>query len=320
MSPEGSRTFEAEWPGLATKLESFLARKGIPPDQREDLVQETGARLVGMWNSVDRNRPTWALTLTIALNIIRDRYRRGESREIASEVPDQPALYDLEQAGLARIELGRVKSALASLTAAQRGALMAELGHREGIHRPDTSADKMLRSRARSRLNAIVGRASAALTWPLRRAGEFVQAVAGSGEAGLQGLGCAACALLALGTMVAPHGASIASASTGRHSELFVPSYGTHQIDTLLEPRGAASRALAPGTVRDEARARRSHVRTSSTGAPTSSGTEPGVVPDPQPLPDTPPPPDMGRGAPKPPHLPLIEQVKKTLGGKLPRL
>jgi len=144
MSPEGSRRFEKEWPALASRLDGFLARKGIRPDQREDLVQETGARLVGMWHSVDRNRPTWALTLTIALNILRDRYRRGEP-EIASEIPEIAAHYDVESAGIARIELGRVKAALASLTAPQRAAVLAEIGYRDGMHRPDSSADKMMR-------------------------------------------------------------------------------------------------------------------------------------------------------------------------------
>ncbi|MEA2447566.1 MAG: hypothetical protein QOK47_1203 [Actinomycetota bacterium] len=317
MSPEGTRTFEIEWPGLATRLESFLARKGVPADQREDLVQETGTRLVGMWNSVDRSRPTWALTLTIALNIIRDRYRRGESREIASEVPDLPAHYDLEQAGLARIELGRVKRALASLTDAQRGALMAELGYRDGFHRPDSSADKMLRSRARRRLTTIVGRASAGFAFQLRRAGEFVHAMVGAGDSGLQGLGCAACALLALGAFVSPHGIFNPTVPTHSRSEL-APFVSVHLGDhTPLALRGAASRVHAPASRPTGAVAtRRSQAhasRAASTQAAPQSGAS-GPVPGAQPLPDPPqPPPDLGRGSPKPPHHPLMDRVQALL-------
>ncbi|HYI44704.1 MAG TPA: hypothetical protein VE174_04490 [Actinomycetota bacterium] len=313
MSPEGSRTFEKEWPALAGRLNGFLARKGISPDQREDLVQETGARLVGMWQSVDRNRPTWALTLTIALNILRDRYRRGEP-EIATEIPDIAAHYDVEQAGLARVELGRVKKALSSLTGPQRAALLAELGYREGMHRPDSSADKMMRSRARRRLNLIVGRASAGLALQFRRAGELFQALVGSGGSGLQAVGCAACAFLAFGA-AAPHGTFDPAVPSQSRSDLapFVHDLADNQASHALG--GVASRALAPeGTLRNGARARRSLSGT-QTAAPKqqSAPKQTGTSPVPAPLPDPPqPPPNLGRGAPKVRH-PLIDRVQAVL-------
>ena len=315
MSPEGSRTFEKEWPALAGRLNGFLARKGISSDQREDLVQETGARLVGMWQSVDRNRPTWALTLTIALNILRDRYRRGEP-EIAAEIPDIAAHYDVEQAGLARVELGRVKKALSSLTAPQQAALLAELGYREGMHRPDSSADKMMRSRARRRLNLIVGRASAGLALQFRRAGELFQALVGSGSSGLQAAGCAACALLAFGA-AAPNGAfepAVPSQSRSDHLAPFVYELADNQASHAL--RGVASRALAPeSTLRNGARARRP-LSGAQAAAPKQQPAQEstGHSPVDTPLPDPPqPPPNLGRGAPKPPRHPLIDRVQAVL-------
>lgn len=77
MSPDKKRDFESEWALLATRLKSFLSRKNVPAGKHDDLIQETALRLYKIWDTVDRARPAWALTVTIALNLLRDEYRRA---------------------------------------------------------------------------------------------------------------------------------------------------------------------------------------------------------------------------------------------------
>src|SRR5688500_5297725 len=120
MSPEEKHEFEAVWPELASRLHAFLARKRVPLDQREDLVQEAGARLVGIWDTVERGRPTWPLAMTVALNLVRDRARRASGHEVVAEFPDIAQPYDLEAAGIARMELEEVRTAMTQLSARQR--------------------------------------------------------------------------------------------------------------------------------------------------------------------------------------------------------
>jgi hypothetical protein len=214
-----------------------------------------------------------------------------------------------------------VKKALSSLTRPQQAALLAELGYREGMHRPDSSADKMMRSRARRRLNLIVGRASAGLALQFRRAGELFQALVGSGGSGLQAVGCAACAFLAFGA-AAPHGTFEAVTQSESRSGLapYVHTLSDNQASHAL--RAVASRALAPeATLRDGARARRSLSSSTRPAAPKKqSAPKPtGTSPVPAPLPDPPqPPPNLGRGAPKPPRHPLIDRVQATLDDLTP--
>ena len=79
---------------------------------------------------------------------------QGRSDEQAHRIVQDAK--DLEAAGIARIELGRVRSALPQLSQRQREVLLAEIGRET----PAMQADKMTRSRARRKLNYLVGRAS----------------------------------------------------------------------------------------------------------------------------------------------------------------
>ena len=164
MTSAGSsdrHTFEQQWPDLARRLDTMLAGKRVPAHKRDDIVQETGLRLFRMWDQVDPERPLWALVVTIALNLLRDEARKRPEREVLGLVPDRAADQDVERAGLARLEWRRVQRAMTQLSPAHRSILMAELGDEEAVSSRGPNATKMLRMRARRRLNALLDVASA---------------------------------------------------------------------------------------------------------------------------------------------------------------
>lgn len=164
MAAGCSRSFEQEWPDLARKLQSLLSSKRVPASKREDIVQETGLRLFRMWDDVDPERPVWALTVTIALNLVRDDARRRSTSEVLGAIPDIPSSYDVERSGIARLELARVERALSQMTPAHRSVLLAELGDEVSLGR-GANAVKMLRMRARRRLTSLLDSASASLVF-----------------------------------------------------------------------------------------------------------------------------------------------------------
>ena len=160
-SDMGSHDFEQQWPDLARRLDAMLAGKRVPAHKRDDIVQETGLRLFRMWDQVDPDRPLWALVVTIALNLLRDEARKRPEREVLGLVPDRAADQDVERAGLARLEWRRVQSAMSQLSPDHRSILMAELGDEYATSSRGPNATKMLRMRARRRLNALLDVASA---------------------------------------------------------------------------------------------------------------------------------------------------------------
>ncbi|MDP9068023.1 MAG: sigma-70 family RNA polymerase sigma factor [Actinomycetota bacterium] len=159
MTADQQRQFENQWPGLAARLNHLLRRKRLSPWLIEDIVQETGLRLIRMWKDIDQARPLWPLTATIALNLLRDEMRKGSSSELAAIVPDAPSREDVEQRGLARLELRAIGGALARMTTAQRQVILDEVTTRpSGI--PDATATRMLRMRARQRLHDLMDQVS----------------------------------------------------------------------------------------------------------------------------------------------------------------
>ncbi len=117
MSPEPSRAFEAEWSVLSQRLRLLLVRKRVQPSFHDDLIQETAVRLLSMWETVDRRRPLWPLTVTIALNLLRDRWRRrvlphADIDGIPHLASSQPGP---EQLVLADLDRAVIRAALASL-------------------------------------------------------------------------------------------------------------------------------------------------------------------------------------------------------------
>src|SRR5918992_3227117 len=125
MTPTMRREFEAQWPMLATRIQRLLARKGVPSEKRDDLLQETALRLIGMWHKVDPQRIE-ALATTIVLNLMRDELRKKKSSDVVAQLPEVPEPCDVEAAGIARVELERVRVAMASLSPSHRSALLRE--------------------------------------------------------------------------------------------------------------------------------------------------------------------------------------------------
>ena len=199
MTPTMRREFEAQWPALATRVERLLARKGVPSEKRDDLLQETALRLIGMWHKVDPHRIE-ALATTIALNLLRDELRRKRSSEIVAQIPELPEPCDVEAAGMARVELARVRTALASLSPRHRSVLLREVGD-AGASGLSQDAEKMMRMRARKKLQAALQKVSGILIFRLRRFADAVNGVFfGGRDALLQGLSCVGC--VAIGLMV----------------------------------------------------------------------------------------------------------------------
>lgn len=184
-------SFDREWPRLARRLERVLARRGVERTLREDVVQETGARVYSAWTTLDHGRPLLPWATTVALNLVRDHIRRDRFVVPVAEWPTRPSSADTEVAGLARVELQEVVTAFRSLRPAQRRAIMSGV---EGADeaRVAPPAVKMARMRARRALAAAVGRtrvstgvALAARRW--RTWVDWMSRRAGSGEAQLLG-------------------------------------------------------------------------------------------------------------------------------------
>ncbi|MGH2755586.1 MAG: hypothetical protein ACRDLB_14305 [Actinomycetota bacterium] len=71
------------------------------------------------------------------------------------DVPDTPSEHDVEELGLARIELHRARRLLDRLSPSHRSVLLAEVGA-EKLEERNSAAIKMVRMRARKRLTALM--------------------------------------------------------------------------------------------------------------------------------------------------------------------
>lgn len=315
MSPEKKRDFESEWPYLARRLRSFLTRKRVPAAQHDDLIQETALRLYKMWDSVDRSRPAWALTVTIVLNLLRDEYRRTPHSDIVSELPDMAHSYDVERAGIARVELGRVRAALAELSPAHRLVLLAEVGQGDGAIAD--AGDKMRRMRARRKLTEILERVSAIFVLTAKRVGDTFHAIVGLREGLFAGVSCALCTVLGLGVVVSvPVTAQRAQASTLEESASGETAAITARSILSAARRSTAavgSTDLPPAFATVRARSSRAAVTKAQTEPadgsplpeiPLPTGDQPPTVP----LPGREPSGDNPVPVPAPPPLPLPTQ------------
>lgn len=210
MTPERRRDFEHQWPDIQSGLKGLLARKKVPFTEHDDLIQETALRLYGMWGRVDPGRSPWPLAVTIALNLVRDGARRRPIREVAAaDVPDVPDAHEVERAGLARVELGRVRDALHELSPAYRSALLVEVGDAAACAGAGAASQKMTRVRARRKLAQLVEKVSALLPVRLFRfsrwqwSNEAGQWVIGAREGVLASIPCIACLAVGVTTVVA---------------------------------------------------------------------------------------------------------------------
>lgn len=151
--------FEESWPELARSLHGVLLRRGVSSWLADDIVQETGMRLLKHWGGIDLDRSIWGLTLTVAQNVLRDEIRCQARRPTQELDIDIPAPRNLEEEVIARVELERVRQGLDQLTDSQRTVLLAEVGGPED-QTSSPAAVKMMRMRARRRLRTVLERAS----------------------------------------------------------------------------------------------------------------------------------------------------------------
>jgi DNA-directed RNA polymerase specialized sigma24 family protein len=317
MSPELQASFVAQWPDLSRRLNALFARKNVRQPTRDDLVQETALRLLRIWDSVDQSRSPWPLTATIGLNLLRDRAKALATTEVLADLPDSPAMMDVEDAGIARIELERVRKAMAELTHAQRTILLDEVGEASAM--PGTAAaQKMLRMRARRKLRAILEHVSGIAVLRHSRLSEWAGTMFASRDAiANSAAACMACALI--GTAVIAVNAPITAEAQPTKSTRIAGGVvgGTNSIDHGLVKILKSGRAERDGELvfadSNKNRARRSE-KTSRlrAGDPTGSNglplpSNPGDAPVPMPPTPTVPvgdPPSAGDGN-QPLPLPL---------------
>jgi len=268
----------------------MLARKKMPLAKREDVVQETGLRLLGMWDKVDSSKPPWGLVVTIALNFLRDEARRHPEREILGAVPDLPESYDVERAGLARLELRRVRAAMTKMSAAQRSVLLSELGIEAHAARRGADATKMLRLRARRKLHSLLDTASASgalMALRFRRLfGDMVPWARGVSAAANDGVAPVAASLIAFGliafpTTSNPFGIGSASAPHAKHS---IQNERASGVDSITSTTAASATdaellaRIAERRLKNSTSARGSH-RKARHGGQTYGGTAPRSTP-----------------------------------------
>ena len=184
------RVFDDEWTELAPRLSMVLAGKGVHPQDRDDLLQETALRLYRVWETLAPDQPVWPFAVTIALNLWRDQVRASVVRQrdvlsanLGDGVGELAASYDVERTVLARHELAQVGAVMRSLEPEQR-RLLLENDEVSAVVSPLRPAERMARMRARRELARVVGRASAAIglfLWrrPLRSSACATAACAG---------------------------------------------------------------------------------------------------------------------------------------------
>ncbi len=288
MTSDQQRHFEQQWPGLALRLSHLLARKRVSPWLIEDIVQETGLRLIRMWDDIDQARPLWPLTATIALNLLRDDIRKGSSSELAGVLPEAPSRENVEERGLARLHLRAVGGALAQLPATQRQIILDEVATRpSGV--ADASATRMLRMRARQRLQRLVDQVSVLgvtvalqLRRLVREAELFIGRILPSHAEGASAVAIGLLAAVSIGIVVAPQAPSEAAEPPPRTSAAPATSSRVFDVDAaskagLMRHRRDAAPVLSRAQLGAPAeRRRRAGGRGDST---TGSGTVlPGTV------------------------------------------
>jgi RNA polymerase sigma factor (sigma-70 family) len=166
------------WRAIAPGLARYLRRRGVVPDDVEDVVQETALRLFVVWPRIDSEASVEPLARTIALNVWRDHLRTRAARDVrVADVPDMPdAAACVERTVLARVELARVVAVVRLLPREDRAALAVGTARALGVscERPATAADRMrlMRCRRALRSPAEAGAAAAQLQPPAGVPGE----------------------------------------------------------------------------------------------------------------------------------------------------
>lgn len=178
--------FDAVWTEMRDRLARVLAARGVPAQDRDDLLQETALRLYRVWGTLDPAQPVWPYAVTIALNLWRDSLRSAAThvREVSPAIGyDNPDDLDVERTVIARQELATVGAALRALAPEQR-RLVLETEELTSVVRPLRAAERMSRMRVRRELARVVGRASAVAALIFLRRQHRAQAMAAAAFTG----------------------------------------------------------------------------------------------------------------------------------------
>jgi len=248
MSPDAERKFESQWPVLERRARAFLIRKKVPRCDQEDLLQEAAVRLLRMWNSIDHTRPLWPLTSTILLNLLRDRSRCAPRDDVVALLPELEAPHDVERAGMARLELDRVRRAMGQLSTSHRTILMQELQWTDGA--TGSPAEKMLRMRARRKLRSILEKVSGLVVLRSRRLLELGERVFFLRDGAATTASCVICMVLGFGGVVAAP-----SQLLGEASARPAPSFSGYSAEALSVELTSGNDGVQPGSLLDEAAA-----------------------------------------------------------------
>ena len=230
-------SFDDAWPALSERLRRSLTARGVPAQDRDDVVQETALRVYRSWTGLDPNRPVWPFVITVGVNYWRDILRERNGR-IAQVHPtdhiEVTADLDVERDVLARQELAKTVVAIGQLAPEQRKLLLASEEFADTV-RPLRPAERVARMRVRRQLARTVGRASAAfaLIW-LRRPGRTSGAVATAYA------GAIAAAMLTSPAMVAT------PAITALPSPHIVTHHVSHDAPTAHAARSGVRHAAKP--------------------------------------------------------------------------
>jgi RNA polymerase sigma factor (sigma-70 family) len=266
--------FDATWSEMRDRLARVLAARGVPAQDRDDLLQETALRLYRVWDSLDPEQPVWPYAVTIALNLWRDSLRSAAChvREVSPlAAVDNPADLDVERTVIARQELATVGAALRALAPEQR-RLVLETEEITSVVRPLRAAERMSRMRVRRELARVVGRASAiaALVW-LRRPhrAQAMAAAAFTGALAVTVFSGSPAVSVTTATPLAP--AVVAPAAASVRPMAHVVSTGAAARPTRLAVHRLAAKAHAAAPARVCAPA--------STPAPPAAGDAVAAVP-----------------------------------------
>jgi hypothetical protein len=165
----GAVEMESELAAVARSLHRVLNRRGVSPDDAEDLVQET---LTRAWASRDaftsrRHLVMWCLRVAgnLRTDEWRHRQRRVDDRTVPDDPDDRPAA-DVELRVLHVLAVEETARALPRLRPAERDALLRWLRGEDPPGGVPLSTEKWWRRMAREQLSRLVeGYPAVALWW-----------------------------------------------------------------------------------------------------------------------------------------------------------
>jgi RNA polymerase sigma factor (sigma-70 family) len=143
------------WPQVSRRLQRTLMKRGTPPADAEDLVQETAVRALQAAVPFDSADDLFGWSLVVARRLAIDAHRRHRLI-LDVDVPDRAGPHIVDRQVEARLSLEAVAAALAELSPRDRRALLAVVDG-TGDDRREAVRINVQRHRARARLRVRLG-------------------------------------------------------------------------------------------------------------------------------------------------------------------